>query len=645
MAQDAAPRAIEFNVLETPAEIAAFAETPLAERYAPRTTLEMLADGAAQHGGSPAVTFQLTPDPEAGLAVTTYAELQDEARKFANAAFAAGAPLGARVAILLPNAPEAVFAIFGAHYIGAAAPVNPLLEPEIITAILNAMEAEILVTLAPTPGSDLAEKAAAAVAGAPSVKTVVEVNLLAYLGVPGPTETGRKMAHADLVDYRAFTGEARADGLDFERSVGPDDLCALFHSGGTTGAPKLVRHLHRAVIANCAIANSMLSLGGVAGGPQPVVLSCLPLFHVFAAYALLTGPLSAGCNVVLCTPAGYRTPGLLENFWKIVARHGAHVLAAVPTAVSALDQIPVDADVSTVGMLISGGSALPAPLAQRFTEKTGVRICEGYGMTETIATLCFNPHVGGPKTGSVGFVAPYITLRIAQFDDQDRWIRDCGLDEIGEVCVSGPNVFPGYLEERRNEGLFFETAEGPQGRFFRTGDLGRVDPDGFVWLTGRAKDLIIRGGHNIDPGMIEDALVSHPEVAFVGAIGQPDASKGELPCAYVELVEGGRVTEAALMAHVEERVAERAARPVYIEVMAELPKTAVGKVFKPALRDAATARVCAAALHGAGFKDAAVTVEADATHGTTVVVSGVAGADADIAAAMDGLARSWRRAA
>ncbi|HRM74795.1 MAG TPA: AMP-binding protein, partial [Paracoccus sp. (in: a-proteobacteria)] len=174
---------------------------------------------------------------------------------------------------------------------------------------------------------------------------------------------------------------------------------------------------------------------------------------------------------------------------------------------------------------------------------------------------------------------------------------ECGIDEVGEICVGNPGVFEGstYTEADKNHELFAED------RFLRTGDLGRIDSDGYLWITGRAKDLIIRGGHNIDPAEIEDALLSHPAVAFVGAIGQPDSFAGELPCAYVELVAGATVTIDELTEHARSHIHERAAIPKHIEIMAELPKTAVGKIFKPDLRKMAIKRVYDAALSDAGL--------------------------------------------
>jgi acyl-CoA synthetase (AMP-forming)/AMP-acid ligase II len=174
---------------------------------------------------------------------------------------------------------------------------------------------------------------------------------------------------------------------------------------------------------------------------------------------------------------------------------------------------------------------------------------------------------------------------------------DCDVDEVGEICVDNPGVLEGstYTEGAKNQDLYHF------GKYLRTGDLGRIDADGYIWITGRAKDLIIRGGHNIDPAEIEEALAGHTAVAFAGAIGQPDAFAGELPCVYVELVGGAHVEVEELMDWCKEHIHERAAMPKHLEILPELPKTAVGKVFKPELRARAITRVYDAALAEAGI--------------------------------------------
>ena len=178
--------------------------------------------------------------------------------------------------------------------------------------------------------------------------------------------------------------------------------------------------------------------------------------------------------------------------------------------------------------------------------------------------------------------------------------EECPPDEVGEICVSNPGVVSGetYTETDKNADLYYA---GPKSnaQFLRTGDLGRIDSDGYLWITGRAKDLIIRGGHNIDPAEIEEALAGHHDVAFAGAIGQPDAHAGEVPCVFVELVSGATVTEDELMKFAKDHISERAAHPKHLQIMDELPKTAVGKIFKPDLRKIAIARIYDAALSNA----------------------------------------------
>ncbi len=260
-------------------------------------------------------------------------------------------------------------------------------------------------------------------------------------------------------------------------------------------------------------------------------------------------------------------------------------------------------------------------------------------MTEATCLVSFNTPEGERKIGSVGLPAPYTDVKILDCETDGTIRRECAVDEIGEICVSSPAVFPGYTEPALNEGLFAEP-----GHYLRSGDLGRIDEDGYVWITGRAKDLIIRGGHNIDPALIEEALVGHPAVAFAGAIGQPDAHSGELPCAYVELADGSQVTVEDLMAFAVTNVPEHAAVPKHIEIMDELPKTAVGKVFKPDLRKRAIARVYGEALTEAGI-EAGLEVTEHKTRGLMVLVTRKdASTEAQIGAALDRFARPWKLA-
>jgi acyl-CoA synthetase (AMP-forming)/AMP-acid ligase II len=336
------------------------------------------------------------------------------------------------------------------------------------------------------------------------------------------------------------------------------------------------------------------------------LLCPLPLFHVFAAYPILMACLASGAHVILPTPQGYRGEGVFDNFWKLVERWRATLMITVPTAAAQLMQRKVDADVSSLTYALCGSAPLPQGLFTRFEEATGVKILEGYGMTEATCLVSCNPRDGERKVGSVGLPFPYTEVKILHCDEVGNVTRECATDEVGEICLLNPGVRVGgtYTDPERNVSLYAD------GKWLRTGDLGRIDADGYIWITGRAKDLIIRGGHNIDPALIEEALARHPAVAFVGAIGQPDAHSGEVPCAYVELADGVEATAEDLNAWAVEHVSERAAHPKHIEVLDELPKTAVGKVFKPDLRKRAIRRVYGAALEAAGI-DAEIEVVED----------------------------------
>jgi len=241
--------------------------------------------------------------------------------------------------------------------------------------------------------------------------------------------------------------------------------------------------------------------------------------------------------------------------------------------------------------------------------------------------------------GSIGIPFPHTHVRII---DPAKQI-DLGVDEVGEICVANPGVANGdtYTEPDKNKDLYYHWPE-TDDWFLRTGDLGRLDADGYLWITGRAKDLIIRGGHNIDPAEIEEALAGHPQVAFVGAIGQPDAHSGEIPYAYVELVDGATVSTDHLLTFAKDRIAERAAHPKYLEILPELPKTAVGKIFKPDLRRKAIARIYNEALASAGVAAEVTEVIEDKKRGLVARIrkTGETGDD-DAVRALGAFTRPW----
>jgi fatty-acyl-CoA synthase len=561
-------------------------EKPWAERDVPVTVYEQIERTRAAHGKRPAISFQLFSDPGAKAQTLSWNDLHAKVTQAANLFRSLGVGDGDTVAYILPTINETAVTLFGAMTAGIVNPINPLLEPEKLAGILRETNAKVVVTLRPFPKTDVAQKVAEAVANAPNVKTVLEVDLLRYMSPPKswivPLIRPKNEVHhtARVLDFATELAKQNGERLSFDLTK-QDRVCAYFHTGGTTGLPKVAQHKASGILYNGWVGGELLFKA------EDVILCPLPLFHVFAAYPVMMSALCSGAHVVFPTPQGYRGEGVFDNFWKLIERWKATFIFTVPTAMAALMQRKVDADISSLRQGFSGSAPLPTELYKRFEKATGVAIVEGYGLTEATCLVSANPPEGEKKIGSVGIPFPYTDVRILDCESNGDVKRECGIDEVGEICVSNPGIFEGstYTEEAKNLGLYAE------GRYLRTGDLGRMDADGYLWITGRAKDLIIRGGHNIDPAMIEEALLSHPAVAFAGAIGQPDATAGELPCAYVELVADAKATPKDLMEHASDRIAERAAIPKHVEVLDELPKTAVGKVFKPDLRRRAITRV------------------------------------------------------
>lgn len=585
------------------------AEMPWADRGQARSMYDFLTRTRTAHGNRPAVSYQLLSGPETKKVTLTWAGLHAQVTQAANLFRSLGIGEKDVIAFVLPNAMDTVVTLLGGAVAGIVNPINPLLEPEKISAILRETNAKVVVTLKAFPKTDVAQKVGEAVQFAPNVKTVLEVDLVPYLSglkkviVPWIRPKNPVQHTANVKDFRSEMARMPADRLTFADTL-DDRVAAYFHTGGTTGMPKVAQHKVSGMVYNGWLGATLLFK------PTDVVICPLPLFHVFACYPILMSMIASGAHVVFPTPQGYRGEGVFDNFWKLVERYRVTYMITVPTALAALMQRPVNADISSLKNAFSGSSPLPIELYNRFKRETGVEIVEGYGLTEATCLVSVNPPEGVKKIGSVGFMFPYCSVRILTRRGATDY-RECAVDEVGEICVSNPGVYEGstYTEADKNKELFAE------GRFLRTGDLGRIDAEGYLFITGRAKDLIIRGGHNIDPAIIEEALMGHQAVGFVGAIGQPDAHAGELPCAYVELVKGASATVDELMAYATTHIDERAAVPKYLEILPELPKTAVGKVFKPDLRRMAISRTFDAALAEAGIPARVVTVIEDKKRG------------------------------
>jgi fatty-acyl-CoA synthase len=601
----------------------------------PRSMYEFLSRTKAAHGARPAISYQITSGPADKSKTLTWNALHAQVTQAANMFHSLGIGPSDVVAYILPNALETAVTLIAGAVAGIVNPINPLLEPEQIAGILRETGAKVVVTLRAFPKTDVAQKVAAAVALAPDVKTVVEVDLLHYLSFPKTwivplIRPKNPVTHsARVVNFATECARQPADRLIFA-DVTTDRVAAYFHTGGTTGLPKVAQHRVSGMVYNGWVGASILFKAG------DTVLCPLPLFHVFAAYPILMSMIASGAHVVFPTPQGYRGEGVFDNFWKLIERWKITYTITVPTALAALMQRPVNADISSLRGTFSGSAPLPIELYNRFKAATGLEIIEGYGLTEATCLVSCNPPDGEKRIGSVGLVFPYTDVKI--LIARDGGFQDCGVDEVGEICVSNPGVFAGstYTEADKNRDLYARE------KWLRTGDLGRIDADGYLYITGRAKDLIIRGGHNIDPAMIEEALMGHPAVGFVGAIGQPDAHAGEVPAAYVELVKGSAATAADLMEFAKGCISERAALPKHIEIMSELPKTAVGKVFKPDLRRMATIRIYDAELAGAGIAAKVAEVIEDKKRGLVARIARTGPVDeAKVAALLGQHTRPW----
>ena len=605
------------------------------DRDNPKTLYGMISRTVQKFPNHDAVSYQIFSGPKDKAETFSWKELFDKTTQAANMFRALGVSETDVVAYVLPNSNETLLSLLGGAVSGIVAPINPLLDVKQIAAILRETNAKVVVTLKAFPKTDVCQKTAEAVALAPNVHTVLEVDLLRYLTppkswiVPLIRPKSNVQHSAKVIDFNQLLSQQNLT-LDFE-DIQKDRVAAYFHTGGTTGMPKVAQHKYSGLVYNGWLGAKLIF------SEDDNIICPLPLFHVFASHVIIMGAISSGAHVVFPTPQGYRGEGVFDNFWKLVERWKITFIITVPTAVSQLMQRPVDADVSSIKTAFSGSAPMPTELFRRFEEATGVEVIEGYGLTEATCLVSCNPPLGSKRIGSVGYQFPYTDVKIVK--EENGKLKECSVDEVGEVCISNPGVFDGstYTDQDKNKDLYYKK------KYLRTGDLGRVDNDQFLWITGRAKDLIIRGGHNIDPAIIEEALLGHDAVAFAGAIGQPDAYSGELPCTYVELVDGAEISEAELLEYANENIKEPGAKPKHLEVLEELPKTAVGKVFKPDLRKMAITRVYNEALL-AKQTDAKVTaVEDNKKLGLTAKVHGTA-SDEEIGAALQDFAGAWERA-
>lgn len=555
-------------------------------------------------------------DPTRVSRELNYADLAATVRGTANRLrqVSAGAP--PVVSILTPLLPEAFIASWAGASAGVANPINPFLRIEHVASIMNAAGTTVLVSGTPADGS-----------GAWN-----EIGRLQSM-VPTLREVWRVGRGSQNDFFRQQLDTVLHDELQFDRPEDPRRTAALLHTGGTTAAPKLVRHTEEGQLLNawcCGTFND--------NRPNGVAAVGMPYFHVGGAVCLGLAHLVFGQTSVIVSPDGFRDSHVIERFWDLVEAHGVTIVGSAPTSAAAIVATPHSNRPPKDFRFWSGGAAVPVQLAREFAEKFGIPLHEGWGMTEVQGGLILNPCAFETRIGSVGILLPYHRARCVKLGARTADI-EAPPGVAGVLAVKGPCVTEGYLDAAHTPGLFFESSITKE-RWINSGDLCTIDPDEYFWHRGRSKDLIIRGGHNIDPIGIEEALLAHPAVLYAAAIGEPDRDKGEMPVAYVQLRSGASASDLELIDHCRDGINERAAVPRSVRIVETMPLTAVGKIFKPALRQDAVRRCVE---HIAAHLDASRSIDIEVRETGGVIVVALSSPETVPGEAVDLLRRELER--
>ncbi|WP_100482208.1 acyl-CoA synthetase [Mycobacteroides abscessus] len=598
-----------------PEDLAAIESIPLSQRGLPVSTYALLHRAARMWPDRPAVT--VIPDTTQWREPMrrTFSQLLADVHRTANLLADVGVGRTDAVALIAPNCAQLITATLAAQLAGIAAPINGALSADHVTKLVQRSGARVLIAAAPQLDQncwDLAEQLAR--------RGVVDTVLVLAASEGEPTAAVPAVIGNARVGYLAELAKSY-DSTRFSGTLpAAADLAALFHTGGTTGTPKLAAHTHANEVSDAWMiaASSLLDENSVA-------LAALPLFHVNALVVTILAPLLRGQHTVWAGPLGFRDPALYAHLWKILQHYDINIISAVPTVYSVLSQLPVDADITSLQFALVGASALPESVRRSFQSHTGVPLVQGYGLTEaTCASIrSFPDHL---RPGSVGQRLPYQQVKIAR-KSEARW-QNLPAGSVGHLLINGPNVFPGYVTARTDIGFELDGCGVLDGGWLDTGDLARIDAEGYVFLAGRTKDLIIRGGHNIDPATTEDALLSHPAVTGAAAVGRPDPHAGEIPVAYVTVAANTQVSHQQLQDWATTHVTEPTAAPKAVTIVDALPVTAIGKPHKLPLRADATRVALQHALTGIGGVHA---VEAGVEDGTVTAMVTV-GEDADTTA-------------
>jgi fatty-acyl-CoA synthase len=586
-------------------DIVAIESEPYDANVSARSLFDLVTATAKQHPERPAVTTLAADHSLDPLSSLTHSQLLLEVTRAANLFASLNQGREGVVAVLCPTLPVIPVVLLAAQVVGVASAINYLLSVDAIAELLVTQRATALIV----PGLDC--DAAIAEKVQPILERVPGLEIVLHIGDLAPAKSSQSYLSA----LQPHTGGQLETAAPSDRSR----VCALFHTGGTTGRPKLVRLTHGNQI------HAAWSFAQVHGlDEHDVAINGFPLFHVGGTITAGLSVLAAGGHIVIPSPYALRKPEVLQKYWRIVERYRATIVSGVPTSIASLAEVPIEgSDVSSVRMGLTGGTVLPRAVGERFERRTGIRLYETYGMTETAAAIAFNPGRGERLPGSVGFRAPYAETRIAKPDSGGK-LSSCAALESGSVLVRGPQVFPGYVDPDHNRGVL-----GVDG-WLATGDVGYFTEDHRLVLTGREKDLIIRGGHNIDPAAIEDVANAFPGVQISAAVGMPDGYAGEAPMLFVVPAPGRSLDAEALKAYLAKHVLEAPARPKRVTILDALPVTAVGKIFKPALRDLAIRESVLLEIERIFGPSVEATVEVERDDKLRTIVTIAVGSSADV---------------
>ncbi len=529
---------------------------------------ELLRRAAKQFRDRPAVTFY-------GKSLS-YAELDAAIDRFAAGLQAIGIHPGDRVSLVLPNTPHFVIAFFAVLRAGAiVVQTNPLYTPRELEALWKDAGVETVVAL------DLFWHNVSRARASTRMKRVVVCDVGEFLKTPlrqlYPIKKRRdlkKQGHWPLVIPREdgvyrFSDLSRTPA-NRHRGVrrSPDDVALFQYTGGTTGTPKGAMLTHRNLVANAMQTAAWLPAGSQ--GPERV-LGAIPLFHVYGLTAVMLFSIVMGNEMIL-----YPNPREIDQILKLINKTKPSLFPGVPTMYIAILRNPKLSryDLRSIRACISGAAPLPNEVRKQFEAATGGRLVEGYGLTEASPVTHCNP-LNGVVKECIGIPFPDTDAKIVDPEDPSK---EPPQGEVGELAIRGPQVMKGYWNKPE------ETAMVLHDGWLLTGDLARMDDDGYFSIVDRKKDMIICSGYNVYPREVEEVLFMHPAVAQAAAIGIPDPYRGETVKAFVVLKAGQTATEADVIAFCKERLAAFKV-PKAVEFEKELPMSLVGKVLRRQLRE------------------------------------------------------------